>query len=64
MARHYLSLTQLAHRVGITRGGTAHLKLPAPDVYIGNTRGWLPETVDQWNASRPGHGGRPKKSEK
>jgi len=31
---------------------------------IGRTRGWLPETIDGWNAKRPGRGvggGRPRK---
>ena len=31
---------------------------------IGATRGWLPETIDRWNAARPGRGvggGRPRK---
>ena len=31
---------------------------------IGRTRGWLPETIDEWNANRPGRGvggGRPRK---
>ena len=23
---------------------------------IGATRGWLPETIDRWNAARPGRG--------
>ncbi len=35
-----------------------------PDATIGRTRGWLPETIDQWNAQRPGRGvggGRPRK---
>ena len=34
---------------------------------IGRTRGWLPETIDRWNASRPGRGvggGRPRKKTK
>ena len=38
--------------------------LPEPDVRIGRTRGWLPETIDRWNARRPGRGvggGRPRK---
>ena len=41
------------------------MKLPEPDVLIGRTRGWLPETIDEWNARRPGRGvggGRPRKN--
>lgn len=59
MAIRYLGRTELAERIGITLGGTAHLRLPEPDAYIGRTRGWLPETIDRWNAQRPGHGGNP-----
>ena len=36
---------------------------PEPDAMIGTTRGWLPKTVDAWNAERPGRGaggGRPR----
>lgn len=39
-------------------------KLPQPDATIGRTRGWLPDTIDQWNTQRPGRGvggGRPRK---
>lgn len=28
--------------------------LPTPDATIGITKGWLPSTLDIWNASRPG----------
>lgn len=30
--------------------------LPEPDAMIGRARGWLPETIEAWNASRPGRG--------
>ncbi|MFC7447896.1 hypothetical protein [Rhodococcus daqingensis] len=44
-------------------------KLPPPDAIIGpinedgslprgTTRGWLAETIDEWNAERPGRGAR------
>ena len=51
--------------LGITSGGLLNLKLPEPDATIGRTRGWLPETIDEWNAQRPGRGvggGRPRKN--
>lgn len=64
MTTRYLSLTEVAARLGITTGALAGYKLPEPDALTGRTRGWLPETIDQWNAARPGRGvggGRPRK---
>lgn len=64
MTTRYLSLTEVASRLGITTGALAGYKLPEPDALIGRTRGWLPETIDSWNAARPGRGvggGRPRK---
>lgn len=59
----YLSLTDVARRLGVTTATVAALNLPEPDVLIGRTRGWKPATIDRWNAARPGHGGRPRKTE-
>ena len=56
MATEYLGVKQVAERLGITSGGLLNLKLPEPDATIGRTRGWLPETIDEWNAQRPGRG--------
>lgn len=64
MTTEYLSFTQLAERIGVKTGALGHYKLPQPDALIGRTRGWLPDTIDQWNANRPGRGvggGRPRK---
>ncbi len=61
-----LGVKQVAERLGITSGGLLNLKLPEPDAMIGRTRGWLPETIDGWNAKRPGRGvggGRPPKKQ-
>lgn len=52
----YLSRAQLAERIGVAVGTLSRYKLPEPDAMIGTTRGWLPETVDVWNAGRPGSG--------
>ena len=60
-----LGVKQVTERLGITSGGLLNLKLPEPDAMIGRTRGWLPETIDGWNAKRPGRGvggGRPRKT--
>lgn len=66
MATEYLGVKQVAERLGITSGGLLNLKLPEPDATIGRARGWLPETIDEWNAQRPGRGvggGRPRKKQ-
>lgn len=52
----YLSTTEVAERLGITRGAVSRYKLPEPDAIIGTVRGWLPETIDAWNEGRPGSG--------
>lgn len=57
----YLSLTEVAERLGITKGALARYRLPKPDAMVGRARGWLPSTIDEWDAARPGHGGRPRK---
>lgn len=66
MTEHYLGVTEVAQRLGIVKSAVSAYKLPEPDVMIGRTRGWIPETIDEWNASRPGRGvggGRPRKKE-
>lgn len=65
MTDNYLSLTDVAKRLGITKGALARYKLPEPDVLVGHARGWSETTIDQWNTNRPGRGvggGRPRKS--
>ena len=63
MTTEYLGIKQVSERLGVANA--ASYKLPEPDATIGRTRGWLPETIDQWNAQRPGRGvggGRPRKN--
>jgi len=65
MTAVYLSLKQVGERLGVKNA--AAYRLPEPDAMIGTTRGWLPETIDRWNAARPGRGvggGRPRKEER
>lgn len=56
----YLSRSEFAQRIGVKTGTLARYKIPEPDVIIGSgprpTFGWLPETIDEWNAHRPGRG--------
>ena len=64
MTIKYLSVTDVSKRLGISTAAVSAYKLPQPDALIGRTRGWLPDTIDQWNAQRPGRGvggGRPRK---
>ena len=53
MTTEYLGVTDVAKRRGISTAAVSAYKLPEPDATIGRTRGWLPETIDQWNAQRP-----------
>jgi predicted DNA-binding transcriptional regulator AlpA len=52
MTTEYLGIKQVSERLGVANA--ASYDLPEPDVTIGRTRGWLPETIDQWDAQRPG----------
>ncbi len=67
--RRYLSLAQFAERIGVAPTSMGRYKLPDPDVTIGpvdddgtiprgTIRGWTAETIDRWNAARPGRGAR------
>lgn len=75
MTKHYLNVAQVEQRLGLAHNSLSRIKLPTPDVIVGpvnddgshprgTARGWLPETIDEWNANRPGRGvggGRPPK---
>lgn len=55
--KRYLSTGEVAERVGV-KPDTIHAyvtrgQMPAPDAVIGRLKGWLPETIDAWNANRP-----------
>ena len=53
----YLSKTQVAERIGMKSVRSLNkMKLPPHDARIGDTLGWLPETIDAWHADRPGRG--------
>lgn len=58
MTRRYLGFTEFAERIGVKTGTLARYRLPEPDALIGRTRGWTAETIDRWNAARPGRGRR------
>ncbi|WP_197281001.1 helix-turn-helix transcriptional regulator [Microbacterium sp. No. 7] len=60
MTQHYLSPKEVAERIGVepetVRTYAARGRMPEPDATIGFIKGWLPETIDEWAASRPGQG--------
>ena len=52
----YLSRAEFAEHIGVKPDTLSRYKLPEPDAMIGSTRGWTAETIDAWNAARPGRG--------
>lgn len=66
MTVHYLGTAAVAERVGLAvptvRSYIKKGLLPPADATIstpsGYLRGWTPETIDTWFASRPGQGAR------
>lgn len=53
----YLSRAEVARYLGLAGvKSLSRITLPMPDAMIGPHRGWLPSTIDDWNASRPGRG--------
>jgi predicted DNA-binding transcriptional regulator AlpA len=53
----YLSRPEVAQRIGVKTDTLNRYKLPDPDAQIGVRQvGWLPATIDAWNAARPGRG--------
>lgn len=66
MTTEYLGTAAVADRLGLTvptiRSYILKGLMPDADVVIttpsGPLRGWAPETIDAWQASRPGRGAR------
>lgn len=53
----YLSRAEVAEYIGLKSvKSLSRVRLPDPDAQIGNHKGWLPSTIDEWNKSRPGRG--------
>lgn len=64
----YLDMPGVARHLGLSpatiRAYRHEGTLPEPDAITGSMPGWLPETIDTWQANRPGQGaggGRPRK---
>lgn len=67
--QRFLNLAQVEERLGLAPRSLSKVRMPAPDAITGpenpdgtlprgTTRGWLPDTIDEWNATRPGQGAR------
>lgn len=51
--KHYLSSTEVAHRIDIEPASLRALKsLPEPDAMIGRARSWMPSAIDKWDETR------------
>ena len=62
LTRRYMSRTDIAKYLGVSRDTAKEYRLPPPDVVVGDRHGWARETVDAWVAARPGRTGRPRKA--
>ncbi len=60
MIHMYLDRVGVAERIGVKPDSLSRYRLPPPDAVIGcgpkARKGWLPKTIDAWNAARPGRG--------
>lgn len=56
---HYLSTTEAAEHLGITRQAFHHRTPPKPQVLIGNTPGWTPEVLEAWDRHYLAHKQKP-----
>jgi len=55
--QRFLSRTEVAKYLGLAGlHSLSDAKLPPPDVVVGDRIGWTTETIDAWNAQRPGRG--------
>ncbi|QIG58290.1 helix-turn-helix DNA-binding domain protein [Gordonia phage Skog] len=56
----FLDRNEFAERIGVLPDTLSRYTLPTPDARIGSgpraSKGWLPETIDEWNEARPGRG--------
>ena len=60
----YITSDELAARLGIKRDSVYQMRsrgdIPEPDMRVGRTPVWRPETIASWEAARPGQGWRGK----
>jgi hypothetical protein len=54
---HYLGRVEVAARIGLKSvRSLSGMTLPPHDVEVGVHKGWKPDTIDAWQATRPGRG--------
>jgi len=60
---HYLTRPQIAALLGVARQTVDRYHLPPPDSTHGAAKepGWLPATIDRWDAGRPSRQGKASK---
>ena len=55
----FLGRTEVAHYLGMRSiRSLSGVQLPPHDAEIGDRKGWMPATIDKWQAARPGKGRR------
>lgn len=53
----FLSRTEVSEILGLASvNSMAKYVLPGPDAVVDKIEGWLPTTIEAWNAARPGRG--------
>lgn len=52
MTEYYMSVSDIARMLGLTRANIATIKMPEPDVVVGRARGWKKETILEWDKER------------
>ena len=53
----YLGRVEVAERIGLKSvRSLSGMTLPPHDVEVGVHKGWKPDTIDAWQATRPGRG--------
>lgn len=52
-AEVFLSRSEVAAMIGVQPSTLSRYQLPAPDVVIGDRRGWRAATIAAWHATRP-----------
>lgn len=53
----YLGRVEVAARIGLKSvRSLSGMTLPPHDVEVGVHKGWKPDTIDAWQATRPGRG--------
>lgn len=61
--QRFLSRPEVAEHIGVKPDTMNRYRMPEPDAMIGRLAGWTVETIDAWNAARPGRGRRQVESE-